>query len=536
MSRKILVVSNTINEIRFLADAVRQLPKGLFEVVDEVGCVVAAFEKTAALRPDILILNKRLRHFDEKEFMRRLDERGAYPEIIFVDFAWGAAACVKEGCVLISGEKDVKKVKETLLERDAKMRMEGNQRERINGMRNACVSKAEYLEMLCQKEKKNRLVDVDRIPRLYLNNGKMHIVSIEISPEAAGKKGLEEHLCARTLLEICKEVGDFVSGEQCGEAFQRDEKSVHIILNDFKQNSVQWEKERFAALHRIAKTVARKEITALEDHEIIYYISSPVEGNQNIHLGIGQIEELHRYAFFMKGMNILDGSYMERCIHLVDKATIEQLLNMLKSGLEQRDLQAVNSALEGLFYGTIKYSMDFDGYYYACGRVNAIFNEALLHSGVHSDEVFLFYQASDDSIEQAIGRMKGNFSELVRLQLEQTRYTNPVIGTVVDYIKQHYNEPLTLTYIANKMHMSKSYLCYLFKQETGINLHHYIKDTRVKKAKEIICGGSKKIYQVAAAVGFENVRYFSTIFKDITGLSPVDYKKQMQRGEHLAGL
>ena len=154
MSRKILVVSNTINEIRFLADAVRQLPKGLFEVVDQVGCVIAALEKTAALRPDILILNKRLRHFDEKGFVQRLDERGVYPEIIFVDFSWGGVACAKEGCVLVRDEQDMKKVKEALLERNAKINSEGNNRARINGMHAAHVSKAEYLEMLCQKEKR----------------------------------------------------------------------------------------------------------------------------------------------------------------------------------------------------------------------------------------------------------------------------------------------------------------------------------------------------------------------------------------------
>jgi two-component system response regulator YesN len=46
---------------------------------------------------------------------------------------------------------------------------------------------------------------------------------------------------------------------------------------------------------------------------------------------------------------------------------------------------------------------------------------------------------------------------------------------------------------------------------------------RVEKAKELM-GSNKKLYDIAASVGYDNVQYFSTIFKEIEGVAPSQYR------------
>ena len=53
----------------------------------------------------------------------------------------------------------------------------------------------------------------------------------------------------------------------------------------------------------------------------------------------------------------------------------------------------------------------------------------------------------------------------------------------------------------------------------------YLKDVRMEKAKELLENSSLSAKDIAVKVGFQNVTYFSTVFKKETGLSPAEYKR-----------
>ena len=93
------------------------------------------------------------------------------------------------------------------------------------------------------------------------------------------------------------------------------------------------------------------------------------------------------------------------------------------------------------------------------------------------------------------------------------------------YIERHYAEPLSLDIVAQEVNLSPAYFSTVFKKETGSSFVDYIAEFRVKKAKELLKGSSFNINQVATAVGFYDARYFSRLFKKITGMTPVEYRK-----------
>ncbi|PLS05417.1 AraC family transcriptional regulator [Neobacillus cucumis] len=63
---------------------------------------------------------------------------------------------------------------------------------------------------------------------------------------------------------------------------------------------------------------------------------------------------------------------------------------------------------------------------------------------------------------------------------------NNKVHLIMDYINQHYVEPIVLSDLAEKVHLSKEYLCQLFKKVNGFSIFDYITDVRIAYAKTLL--------------------------------------------------
>ncbi|MTI58936.1 MAG: response regulator [Firmicutes bacterium] len=116
-------------------------------------------------------------------------------------------------------------------------------------------------------------------------------------------------------------------------------------------------------------------------------------------------------------------------------------------------------------------------------------------------------------------------SKVVSIILEyQKDGKNQVIETVKNYIKENYNEDISLSEMAKYTSFSRYYLSRLFKEVEGINFKDYIIKVRMEKAKKLLKSG-KKIKDIADLIGYSNPNYFSSAFKKYTGVSPTKYLK-----------
>lgn len=96
------------------------------------------------------------------------------------------------------------------------------------------------------------------------------------------------------------------------------------------------------------------------------------------------------------------------------------------------------------------------------------------------------------------------------------------IKKVLNYMSNHYNEPLTVQKMAAMFNLSDMYFGNLFKQETGMSFRNFLTLIRVNRAEEMLYSGEYKIHEVADACGFNDVFYFSRVFKKHRGISPSD--------------
>lgn len=105
----------------------------------------------------------------------------------------------------------------------------------------------------------------------------------------------------------------------------------------------------------------------------------------------------------------------------------------------------------------------------------------------------------------------------------KTTYSLPVLQ-VLEIIDRDYAQPLSLAILAGRVCVHPTYLSNLFKKQVGLTLVEYINRRRIEQAKKLLEDPLNKIFWVSEQVGFMNQRYFSQVFKRITGLTPIEYR------------
>lgn len=93
------------------------------------------------------------------------------------------------------------------------------------------------------------------------------------------------------------------------------------------------------------------------------------------------------------------------------------------------------------------------------------------------------------------------------------------------YIDQHYAEHLSLKNLADAVYLHPTYLSNVFKKQTGFAVVDYINEVRIAQAKQLLPDPRNRIYWILEQVGFSNQRYFSHVFKALTGLTPMQYRQ-----------
>ena len=96
----------------------------------------------------------------------------------------------------------------------------------------------------------------------------------------------------------------------------------------------------------------------------------------------------------------------------------------------------------------------------------------------------------------------------------------------ITYIKANLQSKLTVEQIADHAGFSKFYFLRLFKRVTGCTLVQYINLLRCEQAKELLRDRNYSVKETALACGFDNLSYFSNVFKKHTGTLPGAYKNQ----------
>ena len=98
----------------------------------------------------------------------------------------------------------------------------------------------------------------------------------------------------------------------------------------------------------------------------------------------------------------------------------------------------------------------------------------------------------------------------------------------MDYLIQNYTHPLTNDELSAQTEFSTSYFRKLFRDVYGVSPLEYLQNLRISKAKAILIGDYGSIGQIAESVGYNSVYHFSKMFRQYTGQSPTDYARTVR--------
>ncbi|TDG00469.1 response regulator [Paenibacillus piri] len=159
----------------------------------------------------------------------------------------------------------------------------------------------------------------------------------------------------------------------------------------------------------------------------------------------------------------------------------------------------------------------------------AILSYALNDEEIHLEELFQGNQLelelgklyTIDQYEQWLNEIVGRICH--RQEWHENFKHRLTIDFIKQYIHEHFDREITIAELAQKVFISRNYLCQIFKNGTGETINNYIISVKMEKAKGLLLERKHKIFEVAESVGYKNIPYFSTTFKKYFGVTPAEF-------------
>jgi AraC-like DNA-binding protein len=99
------------------------------------------------------------------------------------------------------------------------------------------------------------------------------------------------------------------------------------------------------------------------------------------------------------------------------------------------------------------------------------------------------------------------------------------IGKAFTYMMEHLNKPIHISALGRIAGMSSSTFYVLFKTATGYTPNEFFTRARMHRACVLLQGKKLRIKEVAALLGYDDQFYFSRVFKSVSAVAPVHYRR-----------
>lgn len=150
-------------------------------------------------------------------------------------------------------------------------------------------------------------------------------------------------------------------------------------------------------------------------------------------------------------------------------------------------------------------------------------NNYLKHNWNRSEELLSLIKKCKTQ-DEYISYIQSLNKKLIQL-INSDNNCKTIILKAKQYIEQNYQKNISLESTALHLNLSPTYLSRLFSKETGESFIDYLTHVRINHAKELIKNTNKKIQEISENTGYNNPYYFSRIFKKVTGVTPLEYRK-----------
>ena len=507
-----------------------------FTICGEAKNGVEALQQLDVIKPDILLVDINMPIMDGLEFVQEIRKAGLGCKIIILtghsEFLYAKQAVQLGVFDYILKPVDEKELTDTLLkvkktverERNIKVEYDTLKRQVKESMP---ILRDKFLNELIQGSLIWNETGIEKrmdYLNINLNSEYYRVAAIEIN------RGDNEQWNDEDDLQLWKFAVSNIACEILGECFSfemcHDDKDRICFIVCINENN----HERNLFLENRLEQI----ISAVLKHL-----------NLSITIGVGNAKN---------GLYDIAASYKESLVALKNKLTegmnriitycsVEDLeikvnpftawhRNQLLIHMRTSDRKEVFKLIDQIFSEIRKENLHHEILYVICVELISVCMEFIIETRLPVKEIVpnnflniideIQSKGSVNEIKEWVERIYANVMETA------CRYRNSrkskLINDVKKYIQECYMKSgLSIEEISKNLYVNYSHLCFVFKKETGMTIHDYLTEFRMKKAKELFDGGNSLVLDVAEKVGYSDANYFGKCFKKYYGIAPSKY-------------
>ncbi len=308
---------------------------------------------------------------------------------------------------------------------------------------------------------------------------------------------------------------------------KQDKNKCHMvagcsILSCFEYN-VKYFARSISEFLRISKSI-----------RINIMIGKKVSGFNNLYESVQTISMCKNKKFYQKDASILlfdDIKEDEFCKIYEDNGTVIKII----SAFRKNDLDKLTKAVEQLIehFESLQVVpeialMHLDSVMVSIIQILSERNDDIRE--VH--ELYSTYKKIQDSTNiYELGMLVIEFCQYcVKFSVEnKMKEKIDLVEKVVRYVDDNFMETIKIINIAEHFFVNPAYLGQQFAKKKGCSLNHYLNTVRIERAKELLINTSRKIYEIAHEVGYDDPNYFSAKFYEHTGQTASDFRSHRDR-------
>ncbi|NHN29879.1 response regulator transcription factor [Paenibacillus agricola] len=203
------------------------------------------------------------------------------------------------------------------------------------------------------------------------------------------------------------------------------------------------------------------------------------------------------------------------------------------SALKNLDVKSVERLIEEVFKKISSLRLSSKSTQMICAELINIVNKVAKDTGIEISKLYISedipynmiqkYETLMDIKDWILGLNKKLISILERTKIggQLSEITKKAVG----FIHRNYKTDFSLGDVADFVGVSNSYISRLFREECKMGFVEYLNHVRVENAKQYIENGELKLKEIVSCVGFNNYNYFFKVFKETTGMTPLEYEQ-----------
>jgi AraC-like DNA-binding protein len=127
---------------------------------------------------------------------------------------------------------------------------------------------------------------------------------------------------------------------------------------------------------------------------------------------------------------------------------------------------------------------------------------------------------ADSILRYLLSLLRKETTENIEHMIKRIKPFEPVL----DYLEKNYSKKVTLDEMAALVHLQPTYFSSVFKKVFGMAPVEFVISKKLDKAQSLLFFTDKSIKEIAFEIGFKDEFYFSRIFKKYLGISPTKYR------------